>query len=222
MVDDICLPNPPDPAGFNPQAQLPYGCTPEHIRLALNEFIDFLSFVNQQLATKDIPRLETMLMPANFSSMVGEFVIASIPKYCPALAKNRYHNGHPDLIPSGLFPNNRAQYAHEGIEVKASRYRRAWQGHNPEDVWLMVLVFESNRASDAFVADEDAELHLAKSVKAIPFRFLKVVGALLEKSDWKFSGRSATSRRTITASVADSGYQKMMQNWIYKVPGLGE
>ena len=38
--------------------------------------------------------------------------------------------------------------------------------------------------------------------------------------DWRFSGRSSTSRRTITASVANSGYEKMMENWIYKVPDL--
>ncbi len=42
-------------------------------------------------------------MPANFSSMVGEFMSATIPKYCKTLAKNTYHNGHPDLVPAGKF-----------------------------------------------------------------------------------------------------------------------
>lgn len=76
----------------------------------------------------------------------------------------------------------------------------------------MVLVFESNRASD----------DLRSAGQHIPFRYLMVVGAQLQKSDWKFAGRSATSRRTITASVPESGYQKMMENWIYKVPLLRE
>ena len=39
----------------------------------MNEFIDFIGFVNQQLNGRGILRLETMLMPANFSSIVGEF-----------------------------------------------------------------------------------------------------------------------------------------------------
>ncbi|MBW4513420.1 MAG: hypothetical protein KME64_44250 [Scytonematopsis contorta HA4267-MV1] len=52
------------------------------------------------------------------------------------------------------------------------------------------------------------------------FRFIKVVGAMLDKNDWSFSGRSEVSRRTITASVTKSGYQKMMANWIYQVPNL--
>lgn len=215
-------PQRPNPAAFNSQATLPYGCTVEHIRQAMNEFVDFLAFVNQQLATKDIARLETLLMPANFSSMVGEFVTASIPKYCPTLVKNRYHNGHPDLIPAGSFAENRVQYSHEGIEVKASRYLRAWQGHNPENVWLMVFMFESNRSSDSFGIEDGVVELPTRPTNPLPFRFLRVAGAQLEKEDWKFSGRSATSRRTITASVADTGYLKMMGNWIYDVRASGE
>ena len=40
------------------------------------------------------------------------------------------------------------------------------------------------------------------------------------QADWTFSGRSETSRRTITAGVNRSGYDKMVGNWIYKAPGL--
>ncbi len=141
------------------------------------------------------------MMPANFSSIVGEFMSSTMPKYCKTIVKNRYHNGHPDMVPFGMFVNDAAQHSPHGIEIKASRYLRAWQGHNPEDVWLMVFVFDSSRPNDGVPK---------------PFRFLKVVGALLSKSDWIFSGRSETSRRTITASVTEIGYQKMMSNWIYQ------
>ncbi|MFB2972115.1 hypothetical protein ACE1CD_24410 [Aerosakkonema sp. BLCC-F183] len=204
-----CQPHPVDPNGFNPNANIPYSCTTEHIRLAMNDFIDFLGFINQQLYGRGLERFETMLMPANFSSLVGEFMITSIPKYCTTIAKNQYHNGHPDLIPTGMFPNNAVQYASEGIEVKASRYLRGWQGHNPEAIWLMVFVFDSNRPSDT-----------VKNIQPKPFRFVKVCGAMLTKNDWSFSGRSGNSRRTITASINNSGYQKMSANWIYQDPSL--
>jgi hypothetical protein len=200
-----CVPGTIDPDGFNPATQIPYGCTIDHIRLAMAEFIEFLGFVNQQLHTKQIARLECMLMPANFSSMVGEFMGIAIPKYCKTLAKNQYHNGHPDLIPAGLFPSNAVQYSDEGIEIKASRYVKGWQGHNPEAAWLMVFMFDSNRPMD-----------VTKDISPKPFRFVMVAGAHLDKEDWLFSGRSETSRRTITASVTRSGYEKMMANWIYK------
>lgn len=187
--------------GFNTQAALPYGLETVHLQRAMQDFLDFLGFINAQLNTKGIERLEKMLMFANFSSVVGEFMTSAIPKYCSTLAKNQYHNGHPDLIPGSYFANNAVQHSEVGIEVKASRYLRGWQGHNPEDVWLMVFVFDSNRPKDATPK---------------PFHFVRVVGAQLVKSDWLFSGRTETSRRTITASVTQSGYTKMMSNWIYE------
>ncbi len=194
---------------FNPKAKLPHGLIVEHVASAMSDFVDFIGFINQQLATKKIERLETMLMPANFSSIVGEFMTSAIPKYCKTLVKNAYHNGHPDMIPAGKFPDNKLQHGTDGIEVKASRYLKAWQGHNAEDAWLMVFCFSSGRPTDQ-----------VKGILPAPFKFVLVCGAQLTKADWNFAGRSETSRRTITASVTQSGYEKMMENWIYKEPDL--
>lgn len=184
---------------------IPYGCTVEHVSAAMSDFLGFLGFINGQLNREGISRLEAFLMPANFSSIVGEFMSAMIPKHCPTLARNRYHNGHPDLLPKGMYHGDAHLHASEGIEVKASRYAGGWQGHNAEDVWLMVFVFEANRVTDA-----------DRGIPPRPFRFLKVVGAKLSVSDWKFAGRSGTSRRTITAAVKPSGCARMEANWIYR------
>ena len=200
-----CIPEPLNPNGFNPSVTLPYGLTTSHIRQAMEEFLGFLGFINSQLHTRQIPRLERFLMPANFSSLVGEFMNISIPKYCPTLVKNRYHNGHPDLIPRRMFPNDSVQYSHAGIEIKGSRYARGWQGHNPEAVWLMVFSFEANSANDS-----------RHNLPARPFRFAGVFAAKLELDDWTYSGRSSTSRRTITASVNLFGMRKMWANWVYR------
>ncbi len=207
--EEHCTPEPVDLEGFNPLAKIPYDCTTDHIRRAMVDFVSFLGFLNVQMYSRGLARFETMLMPANFSSLVGEFIVTTIPKYCLTLVKNCYHNGHPDLIPKGLFPRDATQHSDEGIEVKSSRYPRGWQGHNAEDCWLMVFVFTASRGSDT-----------AKSVSSIKFRFDMVVGAKLSKDDWLFAGRSAESRRTITASVTRTGYEKMMENWIYKHKSL--
>ncbi|WP_031459644.1 hypothetical protein [Chloroflexus sp. MS-G] len=196
-----CEPIPIKDDRFNASAQLPYGLQIEHIRAAMTDFLQFLHFVNSQLHTKGIQRLETLLMPANFSSILSDFMVSAIPKYCNTVVKNTYHNGYPDLIPAGMFPNNAVQHVAEGVEIKASRHRKGWQGHNPEDGWLMVFVFDSNRPRDTTPR---------------PFRFVAVMAARLQSSDWSFAGRSATSRRTITASVIATGYQKLVQNWIYR------
>lgn len=201
LEHSACTPIPTSGGGFNPNAELPYGLQLEHLSSAMQSFLDFLKFVNLELYRRKISRLESMLMPANFSSIVSEFMTTTIPKYCSALVKNTYHNGYPDLVPIGMFPKDAIQYSNEGIEIKASRYLRGWQGHNPEDGWLMVFVFDCNRRRDTVPRS---------------FRFVQVAGARLTKEDWIFSGRGATSRRTITASVTDRGYRKMMANWIYR------
>lgn len=171
----------------------------------MNDFLDFLRVVNTRLYDERIQRLESFMMPANFSTLVSEFMSTRIPGQCASLAKNLYHNGHPDIIPHGMFPGNSVQHATEGIEIKASRYERGWQGHNAEDTWLMVFVYASNRPRDV-------------SVNQRPFQFLAVLGERLVKADWLFAGRSETSRRTITASVTPAGYAKMNANWIYRAP----
>jgi hypothetical protein len=206
-----CVPHPLNHDLFNRDCNLPYGLSLEHIYKAMNDFLDFLGFINQQLRTKDIPRLENFIMPANFSSIVGEFMNITIPKYCSTLVKNQYHNGHPDLIPAEIYPNNAVQYSTEGVEVKGSRHSTGWQGHNPEAVWLMVFYFDSNTSNDK-----------KTGISPKPFWFKGVYAAKLVKDDWAFSGRSETSRRTITASVTQSGVQKMKSNWVYEDLGKGK
>ena len=207
-----CTPVRPSAENFNPHANIPYGVTVDHVCRAMLDFTDFLRTVDTGLVRKGMVRLEDMLMPANFSSMVGEFITSSLPRHCPSIAKNNYHNGHPDLLPAGKYNGNSAQHAGaDGIEVKASRYLRGWQGHNAEDTWLMVFVFGGDRPAD---------LRAAKKRK--PFRFLAVFGALITKADWQFAGRSATSRRTISATVLPSGYEKMTRNGIYRAPEVTE
>ncbi len=201
-----CQPLPLQIEAFNQNAQIPFGLEVSHIQAAMQEFLDFLGFVNLALHSKKIPRLESFLMPANFSSMVGEFMNAAIPKYCTTIVKNTYHNGHPDLIPARKFPNDAVQHGTVGIEIKGSRHRSGWQGHNAEDCWLMVFVFDSNTSRDA-----------SNNIPPRPFCFVSVYGAQLMKKDWNFSGRSETSRRTITASVTRSGFNKMTSNWIYQL-----
>src|SRR5262249_46383792 len=139
-----CTPVPLNPKGFNTHAEIPYGVTTRHITKAMQQFLDFLGFINGQLHTRKIERLESFLMPANFSSIVGEFMGAAIPKYCSTVIRNKYHNGHPDVIPCGHYPDDAILHGPEGIEIKGSRHASGWQGHNAEECWLMVFVFDSN------------------------------------------------------------------------------
>jgi hypothetical protein len=196
---------PIDYKNFNKNCELPYYLEINHIFQAMQDFINFLESINEKLDSAKISPLETFLMPANFSSIVGEFIIARIPQYCNYLVKNKYHNGHPDLIPKGMFTNDAVQYTKEGIEVKSSRRPSGWQGHNPESVWLIVFHFDSISSN---------EIIKGKAYK--PFCFKGVYAAKLDKEDWNFAGRSDSSRRTITASINQRGIAKLKKNWVYR------
>ncbi len=60
------------PDGFNSRAILPHGLTTAHAQAATNEFVNFLGFINLQLRTREIERLETMLGSRNQSVTLSE------------------------------------------------------------------------------------------------------------------------------------------------------
>ena len=195
------VPTPVQADRFNPGVALPHGLSTEDVRMAMNDFIEFLGLIDGQLHARGMSRLECTLMPANFSSMVGEFMNDRIPFHCAGLERNKFHNGHPDLLPAGRYPGDAVQYGDTGIEVKSSRYASGFQGHNAEASWLMVFVIDVNSPNDL------------QPVR--PFRFRRVLGAQLEAADWSEAGRNEGSRRTPTASVLSSGVAKMEASWIY-------
>ena len=51
--------------------------------------------------------------------------------------------------------------------------------------------------------------------------FLEILCAKLNQSDWSFSGRKGTSRRTPTASITKSGVEKLRSSFLYRLPGVG-
>jgi len=118
------------------------------------------------------------------------------------LTKNTKVGGYPDLISVGKYPNNSVLRG-EGIEVKASKQKGGWQGHNPEEGWFMVFRYKI-----------DNEILPVKNRE--PTEIIEVYAAKLLEEDWSFSGKSRTSRRTGTASIIGSGMKKLRSNWIYK------
>lgn len=55
----------------------------------------------------------------------------------------------------------------------------------------------------------------------LPLTFIEILCAEVKQSDWSFSGRKGSSRRTPTASITASGVEKLRQNFVYRLPGVG-
>lgn len=68
--EQACTALPINENSFNSSCIPPYGLVVEYIKAVMIDFIDFLSLINSQLYRRQTPRLETMLMSANFSKIV--------------------------------------------------------------------------------------------------------------------------------------------------------
>jgi len=89
------------------------------------------------------------------------------------------------------------------VGVKVSTHETSWQGHNPETGWVVVVQASVDRKT-APVYDRS------------PTVVERVLIARLDKTDWSYSGRSATSRRTPTASINKLGREKLQKGIVYQ------
>jgi len=147
------------------------------------------------------------LLPGNsLSGILSEFLVKNIARMSDTLVANLKVGGHPDLLPKGYYSSNLILKGDEGIEVTSSKQKGGWQGHNPENCWLLVFRYIVGRQ------DND---------RVIPLTFVEILCAKLIKEDWSFSGRKGASRRTPTASITTSGVEKLRRNFLYRIPGVG-
>jgi hypothetical protein len=196
-------------ADADPAIPLPYGLTAKAVVAAVNDIHAYLNVMNRAAIDHGYPRLEELMQPAGFSGLISGLAVDSMARETeregahPGLRANLRANGRPDLVPRGVYPGDAILHGPEGVEVKASRAVRGWQGHNVEVGWLMVVQFSTDITTQP--------IH-----DRAPTTIERVMVAHLEKTDWSFSGRSATSRRTPTASVKPSGFAKMIAGAAYE------
>ncbi|MGH2446332.1 MAG: hypothetical protein ACRDGD_09885 [Candidatus Limnocylindria bacterium] len=197
------------PSDADSAVALPYGLSAAAVVAAVNDIHAYLYAMNSASVEHGYQRLEELMQPAAFSGMLSGLAVESMARETeregahPGLRPNRYHNGRPDLVPRGTYPSDAVQHGDEGIEVKASRAVRGWQGHNIEVGWLMVVQFSTDTTTQPIYG-------------RAPTTIERVMVASLDEADWSFSGRSATSRRTPTASVGPTGYAKLIVGAVYE------
>ncbi len=199
-------PEPVNSGGFNPDVELPYGLTTEHVRRAMEDFVNFLGFINEQLHSRGLERQESMMDSAGFSGMVGGFMDSGISKYCPTPRTTTTMDTRTYSLRAAtpMMPHSTSE---KGSRLKGRVGEADGRATTPRISGSWSFSTTSNKPAD-----------LAQTIDLRPFRFVQVLGARLTKKDWNFSGRRGESRRTITASVNKHGARKMRENWIYEAP----
>lgn len=195
-----------DPRYINRHVALPYGLTVEEVEEAVAETHRLFHGLNDYLVGAGFRPLEELLLGNSLSGILSEFLVKNIARASEAVEINRKVGGYPDLLPKGYYPSNSVLKGSEGIEVKVSIQKGGWQGHNPEDSWVMLFRYVIGRQH---------------SGELVPLTFVEILCARLLQSDWSFSGRKGISRRTPTASITASGVEKLRSNFLYRLPGVG-
>lgn len=167
-------PNQLDPQYVNRRVVLPYDLKVEEVEKAVAETYRLFHGLNDFLVNGGFRPLEELLLGNSLSGIISEFLVKNIARASGTLEANMKVGGHPDLLPNGYYASNLVLKGEEGIEVKSSIQPGGWQGHNPEDCWLMVFRY-------AIGEQESGEV--------VPLTFVEILCAKLARRDWSFSGR---------------------------------
>lgn len=167
----------------------------------MQDVYDLLHDINLALITRGVRRFEETVRAAVFSGVLSDAISASVARHSRVLTENGFHNGHPDLIPAGVYPYDKVQSGQEGIEVKATKGRGAVDTHGAREAWLLVVRYRIDSETEPAV-DRD------------PTRFVEVLLAHLSTKDFRTNERGRLGTRT--ASPNRSGMRKLRANWVYR------
>ncbi len=196
------LRNTVNPAHFNPDINLPYQLREDDFRSALQDVYDSFYDVNQHLIVKGLLRLDDILRPAIMSGVLSDMLTSSLATHSRVLVENDYHNGHPDLVMQGVYPDNSVKAGDQGVEVKTTRKKGgAVDTHGARDQWICVFVYKVDNETEPAVSRQ-------------PMTFTEVYLGEVTHNDFRRSSRGELDTRSATLHA--DGLTKLRRNWVYK------
>lgn len=191
------------PHHFNPEATQPFELRLKDFEMAMQDVYDFFFDINRGLVRRGLLRLDDMLRPAIMSGLLSDMLTASMGKHSRTLTINLYHNGHPDLVVNGVYPDNRVKAGEHGVEVKTTRKSGgAVDTHGARNQWMCVFVYEVDCATEP-----------ARNRR--PMTFTEIYLGKVTEADFRKNPRGELGTRTTT--LHKSGIEKLRKNWIYKL-----
>ncbi len=190
-----------DASSFNRKLNLPFELRLQDFEIAMQDVYDFFYDVNAHLLGKGLRRLDDMLRPAIMSGVLSDMSTASLARHSRVLTENRYHNGHPDLVVQGAYPDNAIKAGLEGVEVKTTRRSGgAVDTHGARDQWLCVFVYRVDTKSEPARARE-------------PLTFTEVYLGHVTTEDFRKNPRGELGTRT--ATLHKDGIRRLRENCVY-------
>lgn len=171
----------------------------------MTDIYEFMGDLNQMSVERGWGRFEDMLQLQALSNVISNLLNSTLAKHSRALVVNSLPNGHPDLIRIGVYPNNLAAEADDGVEVKATRNTGgAVDMHSPREQDLCTFVYKVDGSrGDLAVPIADKE----------PLRFVGVFLGHVTENDYRQNARGARGTRTATLSA--EGLARYRKCWVY-------
>ena len=186
---------------FTPAPRLPYELRLLDFEAAMQDVYDFFFDVNSYLGEKGLPRLEDTLRRANLSGTLSDMLTASIAKHSRSLAQNQHHNGHPDLLVGGVYPNDAVKAGERGVEIKSTgKPGGAVDTHGGRDQWLCVFVYDIDRTTEP-------------AVDRAPLTFREVYLSQVKVDDFRRNDRGPLGTRTST--IGGDALARFREGWVY-------
>lgn len=194
-----------DASKFNREREFPFSLRIIDFQAAMQDVYDFFHDVNELLLNRGLRRLDDLMRPAAMSGFISDLLTSSLANHSRTLTENRYHNGHPDLILKGTYPNDGVQSGSEGIEIKSTRKKGgAVDMHGARDQWICVFVYEV-----------DAVTEPARERQ--PMVFTEIYLGYVEVGDFRRNPRGELGTRT--ATLHREGVKKLRKGWVYASRG---
>jgi hypothetical protein len=186
---------------FNIDATLPYELRLKDFELAMQDAYDLLFDINSALSSRGLRRIEETIRPAVFSGFLSDTIASALARHARVLTSNAFHNGHPDLIPEGVYPLDAVPAGNEGVEIKVTGGGGGVDTHGARDAWLCLFRYRSD------VKSEPANSRAATV-------FTEILLGRLGLADFRSNERGLLGTRT--ASPNKEGLTKLRANWVYR------
>ena len=142
-----------------------------------------------------------MVRPAILSGMLSDMLTSSVAQHARALTENQYHNGHPDLLVQGRYPNDSEKSGEHGVEIKVTKKPGgAVDVHGARNQWMCVFVY---------AVDTETQ----PAIERAPLQFTEVYLGQVVTDDFRRNDRGELGTRT--ATLHREGIKKLRSNWLY-------
>lgn len=168
--------------------------TEETIKGSIVHCYDTLDMIDQNLVSRGVQKMSSLVELANLSSIIGNLLGAGYAQYSNGFyIRNKPHT-YPDLIAT--------DNAHPGIEIKTALVKNSPKGHQPKPGYYLTYRY--------CLTDEDGARNTGEEEKWDTVTIWEVKFGLLNSDDFSCSNTEGDSGKTAVIKTSSFNNMKLL------------